>query len=88
MKFRYQSFSKEKLRFSVRTQSRRQRSESVESPQRPCTAASNLSKSRPTSAVEVMDHSQKEEEIVGQISFFSFFFYIGKFFYRKLYHRK
>jgi hypothetical protein len=65
MKFRYESFSKAKPRFSVRTQSRRQRSESVESPQRPCTAASNLSKSRPASAVQLMEDSQKQEEIVG-----------------------
>jgi len=65
MKFRYESFSKAKPRFSVRTQSRRQRSESVESPQRPCTAASNLSKSRPeSSGVHISDSQKQEQQIV------------------------
>ncbi|UJR29408.1 hypothetical protein I4U23_010620 [Adineta vaga] len=49
----------------VRSQSRRQRSESVESPQRPCTAASNFSKSRPESTDELLndDDEREEEEI-------------------------
>ncbi|CAF1265204.1 unnamed protein product [Adineta ricciae] len=47
----------------IRSQSRRQRAESVESPQRPCTAASNLSKSRPESIDELLDDDEKEEEI-------------------------
>ncbi|CAF0847000.1 unnamed protein product [Adineta steineri] len=46
----------------VRSHSRRQRSESMESPQRPCTAASNLSKTRPESAGGLINDDQNEEE--------------------------
>ncbi|CAF4062842.1 unnamed protein product [Adineta steineri] len=46
----------------VRSHSRRQRSESMESPQRPCTAASNLSKTRPESADGLINDDQNEEE--------------------------
>ncbi|CAF3807600.1 unnamed protein product [Adineta steineri] len=46
----------------VRSHSRRQRSESMESPQRPCTAASNLSKTRPESADGLVNDDQNDEE--------------------------
>lgn len=47
---------------SVRSRLRRQHSASVVSPQRPCTAASNLSKSRPESSSIHLNDSGKEKE--------------------------
>jgi len=50
---------------SVRSRLRRQHSATAISPQRPCTAASNLSKSRPeSSGVHINDPQKKEQQIV------------------------
>jgi len=63
---------------SVRSRLRRQYSATVISPQRPCTAASNLSKSRPdSSGVQINDSQKQEQQIVRQF-FFSFLFFIFK----------
>lgn len=61
---------------SVRNRLRREHSASVVSPQRPCTAASNFSKSRHDSSGALVNDSQKEQggEIVSQAD--SFFFSI------------
>jgi hypothetical protein len=50
---------------SVRSRLRRQHSATAISPQRPCTAASNLSKSRPeSSGVHINDPQKQEQQIV------------------------
>ncbi|CAF4316639.1 unnamed protein product [Rotaria sp. Silwood2] len=47
----------------VRNRSRRQHSASVISPQRPCTAASNFSKSRPESSGSLLINDSQKEEV-------------------------
>lgn len=56
---------------------RRQNSASVASPQRPCTAASNFSKSRPESTGLLINDSHKEDTVINL--YFIFDLYIQKY---------